>query len=138
MPLYHKTLTVPKNTPEMNPAQVDIEIHQRIVIYASVKFPRGCHDLVHVALFYGIKQLMPYLSEESVVGDGETVWGLEWWEAPGVPWKLTVKGWSPGTAFNHSPVVRVVTLPDITSSAIELIFRVSGRLELAIRRIFGV
>lgn len=138
MPLYHKTLTVSKNTPEANPVKLEILIQQRIIVKVDVKFPRGCHDMVHITGFYGIKQLFPYEKEDSITGNAESVSTLEWLEAPEVPFKITIKGWSPGTAYSHSPIIRVVTLPDALDAPARLLTRVLKKLDVWLWRIFRV
>ena len=136
MPLYHKALRVPANTPKENPATLEVQINQRIVILVSVKFPAGCHDIVQVAGYYGIKQLFPYEAEDSITGDDETVTTLEWFTGPAVPFKLTFKGWSPGTSFVHYPVIRIVTLPDEIFGPVRLLTQILRKLDVWFWRIF--
>jgi len=113
MPIYPVTLTVPADTPETAPVEADVEIEERVVTRVDVKFKPGCMDMVHVAVFYGIKQLFPRETGKSVVGDAETVSWLEWWEAPEVPCTLTFKAWSPGTSYQHVLPCRVETEPEV-------------------------
>jgi len=114
MPIYPVTLTVPADTAEDAPVEVDVQIKERVVTRVDVKFKPGCMDMVHVAVFYGIKQLFPRETGKSVVGDAETVSWLEWWEAPEVPCTITFKAWSPGTEYQHQLVCRIMTLPERT------------------------
>ena len=138
MPLYHQTLIVPADTLKINAVKVDIKIEQRTIILAGVKFPDGCHDLVHVAGYYGIKQLFPYHSEESIRGSGETVSTLEWWESRVVPWTLTVKGWCPGATYAHRILIRVITLPDALETPVKLLSRILQKLDVWLWRIFKI
>ena len=138
MPLYHETLIVPAGTLKINAVKVDIKIEQRTIILAGVKFPDGCHDRVHIAGYYGIKQLFPYHSEESIRGSGETVSTLEWWESRVVPWTLTVKGWSPGTSYSHRILIRVITLPDAFETPVKLLSRILEKLDIWLWRIFRI
>ena len=138
MPLYCESLTVPKNTPKANPVQVTIKIEQRIIVFAGVKFPDGCHDMVQVAGYYGIKQLFPYHPEESITGNDEMVPTIEWFESPTVPWKITVKGWSPGAAYDHTVLIRIITLPDALETPIKLLNRILQKLDVWLWRLFRI
>jgi len=113
MPIYPVTLTVPADTPETAPVEVDVEIEEHRVTEVSVHYPNGCADMVHVALFYGIRQIAPRPEGATLVGNDETIRWLEKWDAPETPCKLTFKAWSPGTSYQHVLPCRVETEPEV-------------------------
>jgi len=108
--LYAKSLTIPAGTPSDNPKETTIEIEEPILLYAAVKFPPGCHDMVSAAIFYGKLQILPSKKGEWIKGDNETVSDYPMIEFTTTPETLTLKGYAPNTDYDHTLIFRFVAL----------------------------
>jgi len=111
MPIYPVSLTVPADTPSDRYARVDVDIRKAIITRYDVHFPAGCHGMVHITIWHGIKQIVPHEEGATLWGDDETVPIPEYWECPSDPTRLTIRGWSPGTHYDHTITVRIITMP---------------------------
>jgi hypothetical protein len=116
MPVYTYALWVPAATPETDPVSVDAELpyflRQPSVLHKiEIHFPEGCNGLVHVAIFYGIRQIFPQIEGMTFRGNAETVSFNEYYELPNDPTTLTIKAWSPETRYDHTIFVRFGVLP---------------------------
>jgi len=99
--LYTKTLTVPANTPSDAPVETTIVVKHPVVTKLGVHFPSGCVGMVKVAVFYGKLQIWPSKEGEWVSGDDVTIWDEPFFELPERETTLTLKGYSPGTSYDH-------------------------------------
>jgi hypothetical protein len=111
MPVYSEKLTIPANTSINNPVSLDIVLKQKLINRMEVSFPSGCRNLVGVQIKYGIKQFWPEKEDTWLWGENKTVAWEERFEMPSVNEKLTIYGCSPGTIYDHTIVVRIMTLP---------------------------
>jgi len=116
--VYVAPLTVPANTPRDNPAQVELEIEQEVVTKFELHFPPGCAGMVHARVRYGIKQVWPYNEPQTFAGDAETLSFPEYWECPEVPCILVFEGWSPGTIYPHTLILRLAAMPKAVAAPI--------------------
>jgi hypothetical protein len=111
MPVYCEKLTIPANTPAENPVSVDITLKQKLITRMEVFFPKGCRNMVGIQIRYGIKQFWPEEKDTWLYGEDETVSWEERFEMPSTNETLTVYGCSPGTIYDHTVVIRIMTLP---------------------------
>ena len=111
MPIYCEKLEIPKDTPENNPVLLNVQIKQKLITKMEVSFPDGCNFMVKAKIQYGIKQFWPEGKETWLIGNGETISWEERYEMPAIDEVLTVFGASPGTDYNHTIVLRIMTLP---------------------------
>jgi len=109
--LYQMRLTVPAGTKRKQAVKKTIMIEEPILFYVGVKFPVGPSDLVYIAIFYGKYQLLPSKRGEWIAGDDEVVWDYPLLTLPDKPTKLTVMGYAPETAYDHTVLVRFIALP---------------------------
>jgi hypothetical protein len=117
MPIHTYRLLVPANTPESNPVSVDAKLpyflRQNSVLHKlEIHFPDGCCGMVHVAIFYGIRQIFPEIEGMTFTGNGETISFPDFWPLPNDPTTLTIKAWSPGTQYDHNILIRFGVLPE--------------------------
>jgi len=111
MPVYTAPLVVSAGTTKDKPATTKLSVEECTIIRFDVYFPPGCHNLVHVAVFYGSEQIAPKPAGSSFVGNGETISWPEEYRCPEVPCPITFVGWAPTTRYDHSVVCRIVTRP---------------------------
>jgi len=109
MPVHEASLTVPANTPKDAPVQVDLEVEGDVVTKVDLHYPAGCHRMVGVTCFYGIKQLLPSEVGQWLYADDYVISLRPEWDMPERRVKLTFKGISPGTNYSHTIGLRVHT-----------------------------
>jgi len=107
LPYYTGVLQVPADTKKDEPKEQGVEVERGILSRLSIHFPPGCRSMVHVTLFYGIKQIAPSKEGMSFLGDGETLEYEPLIQMPDDPTRLTWKGWSPDTHYDHGIVWRL-------------------------------
>lgn len=118
--LYRYSMVVPADTPSNNPFSREIKLEPGIIHYVNVKFPPGCHQLVYFAIFQGANKQFPTNPSEWLRGDGEEIIFREHAvNKRGFHWYL--KGYSPGTLFEHLITVRIGILPEEDVTPLSLI-----------------
>ena len=138
MPLYHRTLLIKAKTPAERPAELTIEVKEPLVVLAGVRFRKGTSFLVHVAFFYGIKQLWPEEAGTAICGEDEFVLTAEWFRVPELPFRLTVKGWSPDSPTDSVVYIRILTLPLGIMEAFEKGLDVLKKLLAFFKEVVGI
>ena len=98
---YEFDLTIPGNTLEASPAELDVRISAGIIKQIEVQLPSGLRGLVHTVAMRANHQVWPTNQEGSIKGnDARIVWGDDY-DITQPPNILTLIGWSPGTTFSH-------------------------------------
>ena len=111
MTLYVVDLTVPKDTQQTSPKEETVKIEEEVIVSIECHFPPGCRGMVYTACYYGEEQLFPRPYGSYLHGDGETIRWEECYELPHTPCVLTIRGWSPGTNYDHTVTWRINALP---------------------------
>ena len=111
MTLYIVDLTVPADTSQTSPAEKTVKIEEEVIVKVMVHFPAGCHGYVYTACYYGEEQIFPRPYGSYLHGDGETITWEEYYELPESPCFLSIRGWSPGTSYDHTVTWRINALP---------------------------
>ena len=111
MTLYVVDLTVPKDTQQTSPEEKTVKIEEEVIVSIECHFPPGCRGMVYTACYYGEEQLFPRPYGSYLHGDGETIRWEECYELPHTPCVLTIRGWSPGTNYDHTVTWRINALP---------------------------
>jgi len=111
MTLYVVDVTVPANTQQNSPKEVQVEIEEEVVVSVECHFPPGCRGMVYTACYYGKEQIFPRPHDSYLHGDGETIKWQEYYELPESPCTLTIRAWSPGTNYDHTITWRINALP---------------------------
>ena len=97
---YVKALTVPANTSAGTPASTTIILPASMLQILYITFPGGCARLVHVQVYDDTVLLFPKGAATDFAENSKTVPVRDMiiWDAAKT---LTLKGWSPGTAYPH-------------------------------------
>ena len=111
MTLYVVDVTVPADTAQTSPKEETVKIEEEVVVSVECHFPPGCRGMVYTACYYGEEQIFPRPHGSYLHGDGETVKWQEYYELPEKPCTLTIRGWSPGTSYDHTITWRINALP---------------------------
>lgn len=102
MPIYTRSITIPKNTAAASPYSEVINPGEGIVTRVWVRFPRGCAGLVGVRLLDRSSQFAPLPAPGWLVADGETIDWVENRRLMGGPWVVTVEGYNTDTIYPHT------------------------------------
>ncbi len=104
-------ITVPANTPLLNPVKQELNLPAGVITGISIKFPSGCNGMVKIRILRWTFQLVPLSSGEWVTGDGETVPTEQNYELLETPFMLEFQGCSPSTTYPHTITVRIEVSP---------------------------
>jgi len=138
MPIYTLTLSIPANIPEDNPTVKEITVEGAILDALHVLIPPGHCALARLALFYGIRQIFPYLPATWLRGDGESLTFRLGWPLPELQTTLTFKGWNEDDTYQHTFYIRIQTLPEYRPLPVVLLTRVLRLAEKFLTRLVGV
>lgn len=116
---FQYDILIPANTLESNPYTQEIKLAKGKLIKLVLVFQFGCAYMVHVALAYGGRQVMPIIEGMSYALDGYTLERETLIELNDHPFSLTFRGWSDGTTYDHTITVlaTVKTEQDTTQMA---------------------
>jgi len=121
MTLYHKIITVPKNTPKDIPIKEEITVDEYgYIVFTEIRFPPGPQGLLKVSVWYGETQLIPQKESDWIAGDDERIWDIPlFYITKGE--KILVKAYNEDDTYDHSFFFRMVVLPsDIVRPLFEL------------------
>ena len=110
--VYPVRLHVPADTPADKPVTVEVEVNDPVITGIDVDYPVGCCALVHVQVFYGIKQVAPKPEGADYMGDGKRYPGPMNWKLPEMPCRLIIKAWNEDETYDHEPIVYINTAPE--------------------------
>ena len=99
---YAHDLIIPAGTLAAEPFTETIRLNTGTIQSGYIRFRSGCHNQVFVAVFVSMFQIVPVLPSTGFYGDDfifEIPMNFELFEQP---FELTLKGWSPGTEFDHT------------------------------------
>ncbi len=122
---YVIELTISAATSASSPETDSFTAPRGVVKQVSLYFPFGCAGLVRVTINHNERQMWPSNIENSYNGNDLLIQFPEDYRIL-EPWnRFTVLGWSPGTLYDHTPVVRVTVIEDQAPAWARIIF---GRL----------
>ena len=108
--LFEYPLTVTADTKEAAPVTLDCLLSAGTVIGVSVQFPAGCAGMVYVSLWRHDHQVWPVNLDEAISGDNTVVSFPVSYDLDDEPFAFTVRGWSPGTTYDHKVTFRFALL----------------------------
>ena len=109
--LFQYDLTVPADTAKASPATLSAPLSAGTVVGVSVQFPAGCSGLVDVSIWRSDHQLWPVNLDEGISGEDAIIPWPESYDLDDEPFAVTLKGWSPGTTYQHVITFRFALLP---------------------------
>ncbi|OGO08506.1 MAG: hypothetical protein A2Y61_03985 [Chloroflexi bacterium RBG_13_60_13] len=99
-------LTVPADTAEAVPATLEAVLAAGTVIRVDVQFPAGCVGMVHLSIWRADHQVWPVNLDNDIAGEDVVITWPESYDLEDGPYAFTLKGWSPGTTYDHTVTVR--------------------------------
>ena len=103
---YEFALTVPANTAQAVPAELEMPLSPGTVVQVGVQFPRGCVGLVHVQVLDAEHQVWPTNLDGDIAAEGFTVSWPEDLDLADSPYTLTLRAWNDDDTFPHTVTFR--------------------------------
>jgi len=128
--LYTWNITITAGTAENSPTEQTLKLQKGIITYLSVKYPKGCKNLVEVKIFRSTWQMLPFNRDNWLTGDDETVEDEPFYELNDAPLFLTFKGAAPSCTYDHTVTVRVRVLPKLVAMPFTILERILERMGL--------
>jgi len=113
MTIYSRVFT----TPAGEEKDFQIIIEGDAITHVWVRFPPGSKGLLHVTIYYGLKQIFPWTEGQYFAGNDEVIEWDEYWELPESPCALTVHCENYSTQYEHAVYVKIQTERKSTSLA---------------------
>lgn len=108
--LHEYLLTIPANTLATAPVEVTALLSPGRIVRVDVQFPDGCVDLVGVRILRSTHQVWPGNPDGDIRANGVVVTWPEDYDLADAPYELTLRGYSPGTVYQHKVRVRFAIL----------------------------
>lgn len=98
---YRGSITVPADTPRASAVETTVDVSQGAITKFYRLFPRGCAGQVGLQVLWNTRQIFPTTPGTFYLGDGSEVLGDASVELDEPEYVLTLRGWSPGTTYDH-------------------------------------
>jgi len=108
---YFVKLTIPADTPADKPAEKEVKVEGDVLAEIAYLIPRGWACEPSFAVYYGIRQVYPEPESDWVTGEQLYRRVPINWTLPESPCKLTIKGASPDTRYEHWVYIWLLTKP---------------------------
>jgi len=124
--LYRLIFTIPKKTPEDNPYVERLQIKENFILRIHIRIPFGHRALAHMHIKYGHELFVPQPTKVKrpgvpvelqrieklwIEGDNEVLEFPVHYDAPEVPFWVTLEGWNESLYYDHSFYVTIVAMP---------------------------
>jgi len=107
-----KSITIPANTLESSPKEEELLIEEQFVERIEIDFPAGCSGMVNLRIYYGVRKYWPDNPGGHFTSDDYTIVFPVYKKLPEDRTTLKLVGWSPGTQYDHTLIVRVNTISE--------------------------
>lgn len=98
---YRGSLTVPADTAAAAYASAEVEVCRGTITKFYRLFAPGCAGQVALQVFYQTRQIFPTTPGEFYLGDDSEILGDASVELDEPDFLLELRGWSPGTTYQH-------------------------------------
>lgn len=109
--LFEAHINVETTHTATNKKEQILRIEHGIISWVSVLFPKGCHNMVHCAIYHHETAIFPSVEGMSIAGDGVPIEWSDYYESYQKPYELKIKAWGVGCSYDHLVTVRVAVLP---------------------------
>ena len=99
---YSFDITVPANTLATAYHKQAIRLETGTITAIAIRFKAGCHNLVNVAIFDSLRQIVPGGETISLYGDDTTIIIPMSYELSSKPYEIFFHGWSETTRYAHT------------------------------------
>ncbi len=108
---YDQALTIPANTLERTPEELEVALTHGVITHVEVEFPPGCHGLVNTYIRRALHQVWPTNPDSCFASDGRAIIWNDYYELFGEPYSLIIGGYSPCTTYDHEITFRFEVTP---------------------------
>ena len=115
---YDIPVTIPANTPELSPIEVEVKLTHGVIHRVEVEFPAGCAGLAHLQILRYDHQIYPTNPEGSFNTDDYIVPIDDYFELIEAPYTLKLRGWNLDDTYEHTITVRIGIYPDWVARAL--------------------
>lgn len=98
---YRGSITVLADTPRAAPVTGTVEVCRGTITKFYRLFPPGCAGQVALQVFWQTRQIFPTTPGQYYLGDGSEILGDASVALDEPEYVLTLRGWSPGTDYDH-------------------------------------
>lgn len=98
---YDYSMTVPANTLLDSPVTAEVNLTSGRLVKAEIQFQSGCHNFVFATVSSGLFQLAPANGCQPIFGDNQIQAVPLDFDLDIAGHLLILKGWSPGTRYQH-------------------------------------
>ena len=98
---YRGSVTVSADTARADAVESTVEISPGKITKFYRLFPPGCAGMVGLQVFWQTRQIFPTTPGQYYIGDGSEILGDASIEIDEPEFVLTLRGWSPGTSYDH-------------------------------------
>lgn len=102
MTVYHKVVTIPKNTSEENAVEETIVVEGDILEKVTIQIPSGHFALTGIRIKYGLKQIVPYEEDTWIKGDNIPIVLTPLYRLPEWRTVLRIEAYNNDDTYDHS------------------------------------
>lgn len=111
MPFYSFAITVPANTAQTAPVELEAPLSPGMIHRVEIQFPRGCAGLAHAQVFRAAHQIWPTNLDEDLASDGFIIAWDDRYELAESPYSLILRAWNLDDTYQHIITFRFAILP---------------------------
>lgn len=100
--LYSYSLTIPPNTPQDNPIELEMPLTPGIISGVDIRFPPGCAGLARCVIKYHEGVIFPSSAESYFAADTYPIQWVENLQFNVIPAVLTLVGWNIDNLYEHT------------------------------------
>jgi len=109
--LFEASITIPKNTLEVNSTIVMLPIAHGIISKIMVRPRPGHAALAHCVILHHEHQVAPSIGDMDFSGDTFPIDWEEYYEVYQPPYELKIRGWNEDDTYEHTFDIFVAVLP---------------------------
>jgi hypothetical protein len=117
-------VTLPPNTPEVNPVVQTLKIPAGTITEIDIEFPAGCQGLANIQLFYETTPLVPYNPLVYLCSDNRTIQTPIEFIADVPPYEITVVGFNLDDSYSHTINIGLTVIETQPESMSSLLLKV--------------
>jgi hypothetical protein len=108
---YDFPLSIPANTPESSPEELEAKLTYGVITHVEVEFPLNTGGLARGRIFHEAHQVWPTNPDSWFRSDGRAIVWNERYELFEAPYTLVIQGYNEDDTFSHELIFRFEVLP---------------------------
>jgi len=115
---YDVPLTIPANTPDLTPEDLEVKLTHGVIHRVEVEFPKYCAGLAYLQIYHMGHQVWPTNPGGAFNTDDYIIVIDDYFELLGPPYVLKLRGWNLDDTYSHTITVRFGMYPAWVARAI--------------------